>query len=399
MLKRSLLLCLPFILLCAPGSAQEILPSPEGRAIGVSAGGGVEIIEGELWYRIMIQPELSIGKLGMGLDIDLRINNKGKIRKEDWDSPKKFVRVIRYIRYGHKGDRPIYARAGALYYATLGHGTIMNRYNNRLDFNDRKIGLELDIGSKNLGFESVVNDLTNPYLVGGRIYWRPLRSFLPIPILRNFELGGSIVSDFGENGALVWGLDLGIPILDTAGLRSTIYADYAKMNGHGSGTAAGIMASILGATARAEYREIGPDFLIPYFDRFYETVRNTKLYELPQKSLRGWYGEILYEIFGRMRLVATYEDYKGMNPTARAELSAPRLLDKVTISAFYDKKNIENIRKIFSLDENTLISARIGYAVLPHMRIVVDIQQTFQKGEDGKYTPLKSVSTTIEFFI
>jgi hypothetical protein len=387
----SALLCL---FLYASGAAQEI-----AGPIGVSAGGGVEIIEGELWYRITVQPELSLGKFGIGLDIDLRVNNKGQIRKEDWDDPKKFARVIRYIRYGHKGDRPVYARVGALYYATLGHGTIMNRYTNRLDFNDRKIGLELDLGSHALGFESVVNDLMNPYLVGGRIYWRPLRPFLRIPILRNIEVGGSSVSDFGENGALVWGLDIGLPILELPSIRSILYADYAKMNEHGSGKSAGFMTSIGGATAKIEYRVIEPDFLMPYFDRFYETVRDTKLGSLPQESKRGWYGEVLYEIFGRMRVLGAYEDYEGMSPTARMELSAPKLLDKITINASYDKRNVESPWKIFSLDEDTLINARIGYTVLPHTRIVVDFQQTFQKGADGKYTPLKSISTTVEFFI
>ncbi|MBI4428109.1 MAG: hypothetical protein HY562_03220, partial [Ignavibacteriales bacterium] len=94
----------------------------------IPVGVGATFIDGQLWYLVNIAPELSFGKLGIGLDLNLRYGpadsaNK-KIRAEDFDEFYDYLRIIRYIRWAQKGD-PFYIRLGRLDYSRLGHGFIM----------------------------------------------------------------------------------------------------------------------------------------------------------------------------------------------------------------------------------------------------------------------------------
>ena len=84
-----------------------------------TGGAGMTWINGEPFYQVSLAPELTFGKLGIGLDVNLRFSGKTQqLRKEDFDEGYDFVRMIRYIRYGMKNDE-LYARLGRLDYARL----------------------------------------------------------------------------------------------------------------------------------------------------------------------------------------------------------------------------------------------------------------------------------------
>ncbi|MBI3579984.1 MAG: hypothetical protein HY089_11315, partial [Ignavibacteriales bacterium] len=85
---------------------------------------GLTVVDGKPYYLFNLTPELSFGNLGIGLDLNIRVGEDGKIRKEDFNEVYDYLRILRYVRWGHKKD-PLYARAGALDYARLGHGSIM----------------------------------------------------------------------------------------------------------------------------------------------------------------------------------------------------------------------------------------------------------------------------------
>ena len=121
-----------------------------GGAAGAYVGLAVTNIEGEGSYAAtMINTEFSLGPVGLGLSVPLNVmiwNNDqccvggftresktygGLIRKRDWDEPQDFARFIRFIRYGNKRD-PVYAVAGQLWAASIGHGTLVSRYSNSL---------------------------------------------------------------------------------------------------------------------------------------------------------------------------------------------------------------------------------------------------------------------------
>ena len=71
----------------------------------LDAGVGLTWIDNQAYYSISFQPDISIGKFGIGLGINILYNSDtGKIRSEDWNSSSDYFRLIRYLRYGRKGD-------------------------------------------------------------------------------------------------------------------------------------------------------------------------------------------------------------------------------------------------------------------------------------------------------
>ena len=100
-------------------------------------GGGLTFINGDTYVRLQLQPDIPLGKVGIGLDLILLYNpyaegTEPQILAEDgeaWDSPSTWLRLIRYIRYGQPYD-PFHFRFGELDYLTIGHGSIMSGYSN-----------------------------------------------------------------------------------------------------------------------------------------------------------------------------------------------------------------------------------------------------------------------------
>ena len=215
---------------------------------------GVGVIGGEPYFIINFRPDLAFGKFGIGLDIPLRFETEtGDLRKEDWDEGYDLLRRIRYLRYNHKNNPdPFYTKIGELDAARLGHGFIMNYYNNSLLYDDRKIGLEFDYDFKNGGFEFMTSNIGEAEVFGARTYYRPLRQRTSIPIIRDLTVGTTLVTDVdidttgtGANSQArdditVFGFDVELPIIRTSLTRLLIYGDVAKIVDYGSGQAAGI---------------------------------------------------------------------------------------------------------------------------------------------------------------
>ncbi len=74
-------------------------------------GFGATFIDGETYYLINLAPEVAFGQLGVGLDLNLRFNTKGKLRAGDYNKFEDYLRIIRYVRWAQKGD-PFYIRCG-----------------------------------------------------------------------------------------------------------------------------------------------------------------------------------------------------------------------------------------------------------------------------------------------
>ena len=100
-------------------------------------GGGLTFIDGDAYVQVQLQPDIPLGKIGIGLDLIFLYNpyadsTEPQILAEDgesWDSPSTWLRLIRYIRYGQPYD-PFHLRFGELDYLTIGHGSIMSGYSN-----------------------------------------------------------------------------------------------------------------------------------------------------------------------------------------------------------------------------------------------------------------------------
>ncbi len=434
-MKKAILLLLALTLLTTAYSQRRIQreTTPQRpQTSGELAGGlGLSWFDGEPYYLLNISPEIAFGKIGIGFDVNLRIGvNTGKIRKEDWNEPYDFLRAIRYVRYGLKGD-PFYARLGALDYARLGHGTIVYYYKNNASYDDRKVGLEFDVDFGKFGFESMVSDLKKVGVFGVRGYVRPLK-FTPaggIPIIGNLELGATYATDLDKNAIArydtakreivkdlkrpdVIGLDIGLPILRMKIFSWDLYFDYVKFLNYGSGIAYGSNfefrgLGVLNIGAKIERRNFGDKFLPSYFNYFYEIERfnmkdtTSKLQSLQEaKKTAGTYGELIFGILGQVQIIGSYQQLDDVpeSGTLHFDLKLPQALPTIVINAGYDRRNIKNFGDAFKLDERSLLYAEVGYKLAKYVVISMLYQWTFKPVDGGqKYEVQKRVEPRVSF--
>lgn len=439
-MKKTVILLLALALLTSAYSQRRVQREPiqqKSQTTGEFSGGiGLSWFDGKPYYLLNISPEIAFGKIGVGLDVNLRIGvNDGKIRNEDWNEPYDFLRAIRYVRYGLKGD-PFYARLGALDYARLGHGTIVYYYKNNASYDDRKVGLEFDVDFGKFGFESVISDLKKVGVFGVRGYVRPLK-FTPagnIPIIGSIELGATYATDLDKSAIAhydpikreivqdwerpdVIGFDVGLPIVKTKIFGWDIYFDYVKFLNYGSGIAYGSNfefrgLGLLNIGAKIERRNFGDQFLPSYFNYFYEVERfnlrdtvnaTSKLQNLKlAKKTAGTYGELIFTILGQLQILGSYQqlDATPESGTLHLDLEFPQVLPTIVFDAGYDRRNIKNFGDAFKLDERSLLYAEVGYKPVKYIVISMLYQWTFKPirvGDQTKYEVQKRVEPRVSF--
>ena len=266
---------------------------------------------------------------GIGLQVPVRfrlIDNDPQdnddigsvIRKEDWDQPSDFLRLMRYVYVG-KADKtgPFYVRLGELSNLSIGHGTIMHRYFNNFDISRWRAGLNAAVNIGAFGADVMVSDLLDWHVVGGRLSVRPLQLALGDGFWSRLVIGASVVADtkapfelerqvddpdteFDEStrvrvnnqdepeiaqseAFVIAGVDIGLEVLTTDLLKITPYVDMNRMTfvENGWGLHAGVLWNLrlpMGfdtfiTDLRTEYRYVSGDYISPYFNTVYEIER------------------------------------------------------------------------------------------------------------------------------
>ncbi|MFC1552799.1 hypothetical protein ACFL6P_09600 [Candidatus Latescibacterota bacterium] len=208
-----------FVLISVTVQAQDSVPDK----MSIQGSFGTVTMDGAQWQRFSFRPDIPIGNFGVGLDVELFIDEQGRISKEGWDFTTKsktwdsILRKIYYVRYGKPLDQ-VYMRAGSLDDVTLGYGLIMDGYRNSLNYPaEKKIGLDFglrNIGTFGLGVEGMVNsfgDLQNKGIVAGaRISARPFKPY-DINILSKMTFGITFVRDVNQYAGLKDSDDDGYP--------------------------------------------------------------------------------------------------------------------------------------------------------------------------------------------
>lgn len=241
---------------------------------------------------------------------DSATENLGKLRERDWDEPSDFAKVIRYITIGGE-ERQFYVNVSRLYGQSVGHGTVIRRYNPNLDYNTARVGVTFDAYHRFIGFESMVNDVVNPDVVGLLGFVRPLEPLFPnVTPLRSLSFGASVAVGRNvprtinyEPGLLEPSIDEPIPAVDsdldmvvgstdtvtivgldveTKLLRSQtsdmkLYVDVQQILDHGRGYTVGTLwrfsfgrPASMALRIRAEANYFDPDYLPSFFDGFYD---------------------------------------------------------------------------------------------------------------------------------
>ena len=424
-----LLFCLLFLVpsLFAQGIPESYFYADENVVTG---GLGMTWIDGQPYTTFTLAPEIAVGKVGVGLYIQLLMNNNNefKLRKDEYQGGAGILRAINYIRYGRKYD-PFYTRIGTLEMASLGNGFLMWNYNTASNYDKRKIGLALDIDFGKFGFESVTNNLGNLEVIGGNLYFRPVRFANPnIPVLKNFRVYGTYVLDDkvysltepGEKTNLTaYGLGADLLFIDTPIFKSGVYYDYGKFKDFGSGQAVGINAffpefiGLFALSAKFEKRFLGDQFIASFFGPLYELQRSLNPFEYPgesgifaleyAKKNEGYFGQLAGHIIHKISLVGNYQRLNGVKRSGiiHLEALAPDLVPKFELRAYYDKIGIETFKDFRTLDNRSIVTAEVGYRL--NMFLVVSTVYRWywvrQVNEDGsvEYKPLERVEPRISF--
>lgn len=283
------------------------------------------------WQSLRLQPEIGIGKFGIGLDLTVNFrftdgsgNSNFQIREEDWVPNEElgttfldlYLPIFSYVRYGEKGE-PIYAKIGTIGDAVLGNGFIVGNYSNENYLPKRRVvGLTFDLDGAlfdfpYLGMETFVANLAAWNLLGARVYVRPL-AWLDVPVLNTAQLGFTIASDLNPfyyeeqdfkalkatNPAAVssyevywdgndnndpearevtiYGVDLRVPIVSDDAISLAAFTDLVFQN-KSTGWMIGFGGKLLGAlNYGAQIRVLGENFLPVYFDQNYDLFRMAK---------------------------------------------------------------------------------------------------------------------------
>jgi hypothetical protein len=395
-------------------------------------GVGFTKIDDQSYFSIGFRPELSFGKFGIGLNINLLYNtDTGAIRAKDWNSGYDYFRILRYLRYGRKLD-PVYARVGTLDASRIGHGFIVNYYTNEANYDERKIGLEFDLDLGHFGFETMASNVGRAELLGARAYYRPLYG-LKLPVLKNVAIGASIARDMDpdtwvatDDGVSVYGMDIELPIIKTSVFNTMLYVDWAQISGYssvenksrdfGSGTAVGISAGLgnlfglLELQARLERRWLGKEFMPSFFDPFYDLQRfqvfgQDKYHKadllIGLEKTKGTFGELYGNLLGnKVRLLGMLSKLDNeSNGNMHLAADATEAIPVVAAHATYDKIGITKVKDVFTLDNDSVARVGLGYKIKPYLVLYMDYIWTFVEKTPGSkiYQPQERIEPKIAF--
>jgi len=423
-MKYLFIIVIAFAFFSSSAFAQKSLATMTGKQDPSSIAGGLGLtwINGQEYYLVNIAPDLAFGNFGVGLDINLLIGSTDhKIRKVGFDSTAyDYLRMIRYLRWGHKGD-DVYARVGTLDYAQLGHGFIMYLYNNSPSYDARRLGSEFDLSFGKYGLETVYGDFGRLGVVGVRAHVDPLKftTIGSVPVLGGLELGATWAGDLRRDskdtgytvangvptasntgGIDIVGADIGFPLVRVPTVSSTLYADYAKILSFGSGEAVGLQTDFSGLGlvnifTKFERRWTGEEFIANYFDTFYEldrynlagTVFSSKaqMLENVTSAEPGFFGDLTFAILGKLQIRGTYSklDKVDTSGTLHIGTSTGSMIPIFIVDAGYDKKYIKNSKDVFTLDQRSLLYASIGYKPYPFMIVSMLYTWTFEPVVDA----------------
>jgi len=375
-----------------------------GLGIGVQTFNGTD--DPGTWQSLSLIPDISFGKLGVGLNVTLDYNFSGGsgssfvIRRADWwpsgavtlqSVAAIYLPKIAYVRWGLKGD-PLFLKLGSFNDATLGDGFIMGDYNNTLFLpTERHFGLQADVDGAlfdfpYLGIETVVGNLAQMDVLGARFYVRPLVK-TSIPILSDLQVGVTAavdtkpyfetVSDLTRSASPigVFGLGVMLPLLYTKDVFSLVsFADAASIQAKTWGSMVGVGGRIISIfTYGAQLRLLGPGFTPTYFGPAYDTQRDVQ-YDAVQNpagsgvtfgglvsagvSLLG--DKLIFKLTLDTPFVTSETDPTLRDPHLNGILTlAPGIVPVFSFDFMYDKKGIGTFSQLVD-PTNAAIQAKLN---------------------------------------
>ncbi len=356
----------------AAGLGTDLLPNPSSGKL-------------ESWSKLAFQPELSIGKFGVGLDLMLRFKLASdgttgfQLYEPDWVPQAGqnifdvYLPKILYVRYGTQWEDPFYIKMGSISDFTLGNGLIINNYSNMQFLPTTRIfgiqaGLDGSLfGVPYVGIEALTGNVTKFDVIGGRVYVRPL-AFMS-NFLGKLQVGaigvydkdpllyaGSPYNGVASSPIYVVGADVTLPLIQSPVFSLTPFAEGAREMNKSIGAITGIRGNILKFIAYgAQFRYFQDGFIPSYFDANYDRYRADRFVYI-NKTAAGanynpsWLGTLGFNLFkSTLSFQATFDapfnwqppsptDNPADYPHAVATFNLARgLIPNVSIAAKYEK--------------------------------------------------------------
>ncbi len=417
----------------------------------VNAGLTFTQIDGQNFVGMVLNPEFSIGKVGVGLNVPILYGlDDQKVRTDIFEDGVGAARLITYLRYGVQKRDPVYFRVGQLDGISIGFGGLVNNYTNSTSLEKRKLGLHLDFNVKGLaGLEVMYSDFdpASQNLLVIRPYARPLAT-TGIPIVRTFEVGATFASDkdqtsiastdststsytLTEDGIGAFGLDAGLTVWKIPFVQVDAFFTYSRLNvgkgglldslstlaltdeslalrnyTDGSGWSYGMnfrlnfIADLFHTDIRIERLSYQQHFIPQFFDFSYELNKDGRIFStLTAGKKSGIYGSLTGHILQKVRLGGSLliPDNVSDEAPAVVQLNATvdRLANKFSIHALYLKGGLADLSDAFKLDERSIAKVRFAYHMNNWLVVGTDYYWAFTPTADGSIEATEYVSPYI----
>jgi hypothetical protein len=411
----------------------QLFTGTPGAFIGVGLGK----IDKDTYISTVINTEFGLGPFAVGLGIPLNLlavndDSTGTrdsktydhiLRRDDWNQPQDYLKLIRFVRYGHKRD-PLYLLAGQLWGSSLGHGTLVNRYSNSLNLDQRKLGIAFDFNTEYFGVETLIGDVTGVSVLGSRAYVRP---FAEMEGLSGLAFGVTLVVDptaplvpfaavpsipADSNGTpmvpqrafAAGGVDVEYELLHNFLVDLIPYVDGNRLFGAGNGLHVGALLNVrlpvpiidVSLQTRLEYRHMQPGYIPEYFDQTYDLGRLQYAVTIPGlgfaskqqaafdaraaggPAVKGYYGELAFNFAGLVQIGGLLQDYEQDNGASLGLFVTVPKFETVKLSAYYLRKNFGDLGNAFVLDERSLLAASAALKMYGPVYLVADFRRQWQ---------------------
>ncbi|MGO9413345.1 MAG: hypothetical protein ACLQCB_21675 [Spirochaetia bacterium] len=408
-LRRGALLLLLIGLAAGPAFSQAAPAENPSFRFGMSLGIGVQTFnepQPVTYQSLSLFPDISYGKLGVGLAITLNYNFTGPgnslyLRSADWAPTdfQSFLQIylakINYIRWGLKGD-PLFIKLGSFDDVTLGDGFIAGDYTNMYFLpQDRHLGLQADLDGSlfafpYVGVETFAGNLALMDVLGGRLSIRPLAG-TDVAILKDMQVGGTLVADTGSSNPLqsstepaavapgapvyVYGGDIRVPLFSVKDTASMIaFTDVATIDSQSVGGAVGMSGRLIDIfTYGAQLRLMQASFIPDYFGPLYDVSRQTDYLYVTSGVTGSTFGYLVSlgtSLFGDKLVFTVAVDGPFETSATLPSLQYPELRAILSVgegvvpgfsfSFSYDKQSITTFGDLIS-QQNGSIAARINF--------------------------------------
>ena len=321
-------------------------------------------------------PDFRYGPIALGIDINFTLNNAAAAGVDNL--------VVRHLEY----SSPKWgAKYGLLTNITYGSGLLMNNYTAvlkggvipsdqqgalRAYYNEGIFGVEV-LGTWSRVYGARVTEQVLPYLTLGQYFVGDGDG------INQVRPDGTIKVFPSQSG---WGVDAVAPFL----LGSNVFAEYARLNNHGGGFSAGIMAGydliLTRLTFKAEKRSLDHNFVPEYYNEEYETNPvDIVSYEAAGISRDGYKLSLAGDVLGTGKFWAVLESYNGSNSALKAEALA-NLGSQYFAAAGYYQPNFVDARSL-DYKEGAIMTTKLGYKVNPFTQVIANAKSAYDP-DQGK---------------